>query len=345
MSTKATPIGHSQAGRTTYGDISQRTATWAAVEMLSHAQPILCLQKYGQNKPIPKNKADNVTFRRPVPFAVSTTQLTEGVTPAPKRMQYEDVPATLGQYGDLVEISDKVNDLNEDPVLKNAAQLAGEQAAETVEMITWGVIIAGTTVFYDAAAHTARSDVDDVMTTPRQRAITRYLNAMRGKKLTEMLSATPNIATTPVDAAFVALSHTDCEADLRDMTNFFPTESYGTMKPMMYEKGKVEDVRYVQTPLLVPWEDAGGTASTNSVKSKSGTSADVYPVIYLAREAYGLVPLKGPQAITPKVLNPDIPDKSDPLGQRGYVSWKTYYTCVILNDTWMARLEVAVTDL
>ena len=56
---------------TTYGDISQRTAAYAAVEMLSHAEPILVLSKFGQSKPLPKNKADNVKFRRPIPFAVA----------------------------------------------------------------------------------------------------------------------------------------------------------------------------------------------------------------------------------------------------------------------------------
>ena len=45
---------------TDYGQISQRTAAWAATEMLSHAEPIIVLGKFGQTKPIPKNTADNV---------------------------------------------------------------------------------------------------------------------------------------------------------------------------------------------------------------------------------------------------------------------------------------------
>jgi len=77
----------------TYGDISQRTAVWAAVEMLAHAEPILVLSKYGQPKPMPKNKANAVKFRRPIPYTVSTTTLTEGVTPASQNMRYEDVSA------------------------------------------------------------------------------------------------------------------------------------------------------------------------------------------------------------------------------------------------------------
>jgi N4-gp56 family major capsid protein len=57
------------------------------------------------------------------------------------------------------------------------------------------------------------------------------------------------------------------------------------------------------------------------------------------------VPLKGQSAMTPTVLNPGTPSKSDPLGQRGYVGWKTWFNAVRLNETWMSRLEVAASNL
>jgi len=78
--------------------------------------------------------------------------------------------------------------------------------------------------------------------------------------------------------------------------------------------------------------------------SADASHADVYPILYFARDAYGTVALKGQNAITPTVINP-TPTKSDPLGQRGSVGWKTMQTAVILNDAWMARLECAVTAL
>ena len=70
-------------------------------------------------------------------------------------------------------------------------------------------------------------------------------------------------------------------------------------------------------------------------------------------EAYGLTPLKSSkdsmgknnQAITPTVINPGTIDKSDPLGQRGFIGWKAYFNAVRLNETWMARLEVAASVL
>jgi N4-gp56 family major capsid protein len=40
------------------------------------------------------------------------------------------------------------------------------------------------------------------------------------------------------------------------------------------------------------------------------------------------------------VVNPK-PSDSDPLAQRGHVSWKGMQTAVVLNDAFMIRCEVA----
>jgi N4-gp56 family major capsid protein len=76
-----------------------------------------------------------------------------------------------------------------------------------------------------------------------------------------------------------------------------------------------------------------------------GTNVNVYPIIYVAKESYGLIPLKGSNAITPKVLNPDTPRGGDPLGQKGSVGWKSYFVAKVLNEDWLVRAEVAATDL
>lgn len=329
---------------TTYGDISQRTAAWAAVQALSHATPILVLSKFGQHKPLPRNKADNVKFRRAVPLAISTATLTEGVTPTGQQLRYEDVSVTLGQYGDVIKITDRVHDLSEDPVLKDASILSGEQAAETTEMVIWGVVKAGTNVVYTNG--TARNAVNTVISLNAIRKAVRTLKQNRGRQHTSMLSGSPDYGTSPIEGGYIAFGHTDNEADVRNLPGFIPVAEYGSRKPLCPEElGTVENVRFILTPLLEPFEDAGGTASTNSTKSTTGTSADVYPLIITAKEAYGLVPLKGEGAITPAVLNPGTPSKSDPLGQRGYVSWKTYFACVRLNESWMVRIETAVSAL
>lgn len=328
--------------RTTYGSISQRTAAHAVLDMLGHAEPVNILAKFGQVKAAPKNKSETIVFRRAIPFAPALTPLAEGVTPTPHRIQFEDVPVTLKQWGDLVEITDKVEDLSEDPVLAVATKLAGEQAGATLEQVIWGVLRGGTSVFYANGA--ARNQVNTPISLNKQRAVTRYLARMKAKRLTGILGGSVNVGTTPIEAAYVALCHTDCESDIRNLPGFVPVAEYGARTVVSpYEVGSVENVRYVGSPDLGVFADAGGASST--MVSTSGTNADVYPIIFVGEDAYGLVPLKGKESITPTVINPGDIDKSDPLGQRGYVGWKGWFNAVRLNETWMARLEVAVTKL
>jgi N4-gp56 family major capsid protein len=77
--------------------------------------------------------------------------------------------------------------------------------------------------------------------------------------------------------------------------------------------------------------------------STTGVSADVYPVLYLAKDAVGVVPLKGKDSMSIMVVNPK-PAAGDPLGQRGTAGWKVMHTAVILNDLWLVRAEVAATN-
>lgn len=327
---------------TKYGDISQRTAAYAEKTMLEHAEPILVLEKFAQTKPLPKNTADNIKFRRPIPYNVSTTQLVEGVTPVPKQLQYEDVPVTLGQYGDVIEITDKVHDLAEDPVLRDAAMLAGEQAAETKELILWGALKAGTNVAYSGGA--ARANVNAAITLNLLRNATRNLKSQRAKPITSMVSASPKYATEAVAPAFIAFAHTDTEQDFRDLDGFTPVERYGTYSPVSdNECGKVEQIRVILSPVLEPYAGAGANSSGAMVETANAT--DVYPIVIVSKNSYATVPLKGAGSMSPRVVNPDRIDKSDILGQRGYVGWKMYFAALILNEAWVQRIEVGVTAL
>lgn len=329
---------------TEYGDISRAQAAHVVKKALDHAEPVLVLQKFGQIHPIPKNKSEKIHWRRPVPFAAATTPLTEGVTPAAKQMQYERIEATLNQYGDVVELTDRVSDLAEDPVLAETSELLGEQAAETTEKLLWGILRAGTSVFYDTKAHTARNEVNTPITRTRQDAIVRFLKAQKGKKHTKMLSGSVKVGTVPIRASYVAFAHTDIQADIESMEGFVPVESYGTTQPLCAEElGAVGEVRYIISPTLDSFADAGGAKGT--MVSTTGTSADVYPIIFVARNSFGIVPLSGKEAVHPYVLKPGVARGGDPLGQRGTIGWKTYWQGKILNELWMARLEVGATDL
>lgn len=323
---------------TTYGDISPRTAAYAEKELLKRGLPFLVLEKFGQAKPLPSNSTKVMKFRRYSALPNTPVTLTEGVTPASQQLSVVDVTATLAQYGGLTTISDVILDTHEDNTLNEAVNLLGEQAAQMIEKMRFGVLKAGTNVLYANGA--ARNAVNTAISLTLQRRAVRALKRQNARFITSIVRSTPSYGTEAVAPGYVALIHPDLEADVRGLSGFVPAEKYGSMTPWENELGKVEDVRYVSSTIFEPWADAGG--AKGAMLSTTGTNADVYPVLYVARDAYGIIALKGMFALTPMVVNPK-PSDSDPLAQRGHVSWKAYQTAVILNDAWMVRGEVAAT--
>jgi N4-gp56 family major capsid protein len=332
--------------QTTYGDISPAVAASAAVEMLKRGQPNLVIQQFLQSKPLGKNQTDTMKFRRYERLSAATTALTEGVTPTGSTPTKTDYSATLGQYGDFLELTDKIADMHTDPVLKEYSGMLGEQAALTLDTLAFNILKAGTNLIRANGA--ARTDINTPLTLNLQRKAVRALKRQYGEKITSKISSSAKFNTESVKPAYIGLVHPDMTFVIRDMVGFKDVVDYGGgMDMYMGEIGSVEEVRYIESTVFAPWADGGGAkaGSGTTMISTAGTLADVYPVLYLARDCAGAVALKGANAITPGVLNPGVMREGDPLGQRGYVSWKTYYTAVILNQSFMVRVECAIPEL
>jgi N4-gp56 family major capsid protein len=321
-----------------FGDISPRTAAFAAKELLKRGLPYLILEKFGQSKPLPGNSSKTMKFRRYNALDSTPTALAEGVTPASQSLTVTDVTANLSQYGSRIQITDVIIDTHEDPVLSESVTLLGEQAAQMIEKMRYGVLKAGTNVVYANGA--LRTAVNTPLSITTQRKATRALKRQNGRPITNVVKSTAAWGTEAVAPGFIGLCHPDLESDIRSMPGFVPAEKYGSMTPFENELGKVEDVRYLTSTIFDSFPSAGG--DKGAMLSGDGVKADVYPVLYLAANAYGVVALKGMHAVTPMVVNPK-PSDSDPLGQRGHAAWKSMQTAVILNDAWMVRAEVAAT--
>lgn len=343
---------------TTYGDISPAVAAYAVVRMLKRAMPLLVFEKFGQVYPLPTNSTQTAKFRRYflsgstgaagsgngdffTPLA--TTPLVEGVTPEGRILAKQDYTVTLQQYGDYITITDVVMDTHTDNVLREATDVLGENAAETIETLRFNVLKAGTNVAY-ANQVAGRSSVAAKITLADQRRVTTALNRQNAKKITSVVASTPDYGTASVEAGYVAVVHPDLETDIREMSGFKPVADYGPhTSPWEGEIGSVEQVRYVATTVAKPFEGAGVAVGATGLRSNGGTNVDVYPVLFFARDAFGIVPLKGHTSMTPMVVNPK-PAPGDPLAQRGTVGWKLWNGTVILQEAFMLRLEVGATE-
>jgi N4-gp56 family major capsid protein len=301
--------------------------------------------RFGQSKSIKKRSGTQMIFRRYNALAPATTPLTEGVTPAGKQLSKTDVTVTLNFYGDYVTIPDVVDMTVEDDVLVEAKQIQGEQAGETLDILTRDVLVAGTSVLYPAGV-TARASIadDDFVDEDILKRAQRFLKRNNGKFISEMISASTGVGTQPVWKAFAAITHPDVEMYLRSLSNYKNVGDYSDAKRAEEgEDGSFQNLRFFCSTNAKVYQDAGGAvgAGTKRAYSTSGTNADVYTILVFAQNAYGVTRLgdKGIEAIVQPFGSGGT---ADPLKQRATSGWKTQYASVILQDLWMVRLEFAL---
>lgn len=341
----------------TYSLVPSRNLIMAEREMLKHAMPIKVLSTFGMQKQIPQNKTDTVVFRRALPIdagsngapniTASNYLLQEGVTPGSRTITYQDVQVTLQQYGVLMKLSRKAEAMYEDDIPGDMVKLVGEHMASLEELIAYGVVRGGTNVVY--ANGSARNSVNTAITLNKLRQAARQLESAFAQLVTEKLAASVNYGTSAVEPAYLVFIHTDMEADFRNLTGFVPVAKYGSQKPVHErEIGAVERFRIITSPYFKPFLTAGGSITAGTFLSNggtSGTTADVYPSMVVAQEAWGQVALKGMGAIEPIYLPAKQITHANPMGQFGYVGANFYKNAVRLNENWMVRIESACSAL
>ena len=304
----------------------------------------MILERFGQVDPQGMNKSLTRKWRRLEALPQAIAPIAEGVAPAGQALIVTDVQVTLEQYADAIPFSDVLQDTIEDDTIADMAKLAGQQAAETKEVIRFNALKAGTNVFFGGTG-TTRATVNGTLTRALLRRVYRSLKRNRAEFISEIIAPTAKIATEPVAPAFFACMHTDMDADAKDITGFSPIEKYSDpSKALPGEIGKAENFRFICSDLFSPWLAAGANGSTYLTNGGTGTGlADVYPVLVFGKDAYGIVPMQGKNAVKIYIVNPTA-TSSDPVAQKGSVGWKMHDGCVILNDLHMARIEVGASQ-
>ena len=350
----------------TYGSIGNATAGWYSRKLLRHAMPVLILERYGVTKTLPRNETKIIQFRRSKAFSPATTPLTEGVTPSGSDFGYDEVTALIQQYGDWAPITDVVKDTSKDPVLRDMSERQGEQIGETRELLMWDIVRAGTNVAYGGdVANRGAVTKTSILNATKQRSQVTMLDQLKAKKFTAVLKGSENYETYPIEPSYVAVCHSNLNHTIRDLRGsnsndtFVPHSRYGQAMKMSSprEIGAFEDTRYVTSPDLPPHLAAGADIAADDQAAWYHSAAaggtkkyDVYPILFLGRDSFGCIALRGMKdrqgkkvsglPVRPAVLQPGTPRGGDPIGQRGSIGWSMYFCCVILNDTWLRRLEV-----
>jgi len=346
-----------------YNIPQSRNLIRAAQGMLEHAQPIIVLGDFGEQKEMPENATDTLVFRRVLPFGASTSGsginnsqyvgtpqvnannfvLAEGVTPNSNTISFQDVSVTLQNFGLLFKFSSKVENLYEDDIPGEMTKLVGETMGEILELVRFGIVKAGTSVVY--ANGSSRASVNSPISLNRLRQCVRVLESNRARRVTQRVAPGVDFGVKAVQPAYIVFVHTDAESDVRNLPGFSKVEEYGQFKPIHdREIGAVEQFRFITSPLLSAFAGAG-SSTLNGCVSIGGSNVDVYPFIIIGESAWGQVALKGQKGISPTMISSKTINHANPLGMFGYVGASTWFNAVRLNESFMTRLECGVQSL
>lgn len=301
--------------------------TYYDKRLLEFAKTKFVFAKFGQKRPIPEHSGKKVEFRRFDTFDPNLVigGLTEGVTPESQSLAQGYVEAEVKGYGAWVEVSDVLKRTSYDEVMKNSSQLLGEQLGTAADWVTRDVLNSGTNVQF-VNGKTARDALTaaDVLTVDEIRKAVRTLKSNKARMFTGSGRRPHYICIVGPFATY------DLQTDplWQDVSKYSNAEQIYNG-----ELGRLFGVVFVESTEAKVFEGAGAG------------SADVHTSIIFGENAYGVVDIGGSTGAIQTYIN-DLGSAgtADPLHQRASVGAKIEaYAAVILNDSWIVRIEHGVT--
>lgn len=298
----------------TYGNLTAEQRTFYDRTLLSRLLPNLTFLKYGQKRPMPKNKGDKINFRRFNSLDVPANSLTEGVTPDGDNLSITAVTATVAQEGNWVRLSDKISMVGIDPVLTEAAALMGENAAETLETRCADVIFKGTSQQYAGGAASAAAI-----------AAGKVVNSEEIKKAVRTLRN--NNAKTMEGGYYIGFCDPSVAYDLQNDALWQDISKYnGAQNIMNGEIGRIHGVRFILTTMC----------PTDATTATAGT---LHKTLIVGKDAYGVVDVDGSSKPEIIIKPTGSAGADDPLNQRASVGWKAMAVTVRLQELAMVCIQ------
>lgn len=306
--------------------------------LLLRAIPNLVHVLFGKRSAIPKNAGEKMTFTRVSKFPVASTPLSEGVNPAAVDAGRDKVTATVQPYGQGTKISGLKELTEQSAVLNDISDALGDNMGESLDVVCRDTINGGSSALY-ANSVTGRANVITAVSKDDLDKLIIQLASGEAKPQTTMYKP-ENGGLTAIEACFPVIVHPHLKAQIRTVcgSNFTPTKDYPAGTPLFPgEFGSYDNLRFIATTNAKIWADSGAAVGTSGLRSTSGANVDVYSILAIGRDAFGVVPLADTDNV--KLIVHTKEEAGGLLDMYGTAGWKAYVDYVILNDSFMARLE------
>lgn len=311
-------------------DVGQKIVMKELIDILKQK---LLWYKTAKVHPVTKgSNSKTVVFRGFNRLALALTPLNEGVTPAGSNLTMNSVTAVLSQYGDFTTITDVAEFLYDRSMIKDASDVLGIQATETIDTTIMNVVAAGTNVMYGDGTVSARASLQNLASqVTTTTLITRAVRFLERNNV-EKFGPQPIIGS-----AYAYVLHPDCAADLRLDSNFISAVNYSSPTPSNEYRGDLftGELGYWQGVRIIP------TTMAPVYALASASSTNVYGNICFGKGAYAVSEFSG--GLKTYIHTGGVQDTSDPLEQRSTVGWKWEGVAAILDNNRIVRQEVVAT--
>lgn len=287
--------------------------------LLERLNDSIFFMKYGKKTPIPKNAGATTSWRRLEMPAVTTTAITEGVTPNGIDLTINKVSATVQQFGTFTKLTDFIDLAGLDPLLTEVSQMFGEHAGLTMDIIVRDILAAGTNAQFanNRASRAALVAGDKITAAEIQKArATMVKNNVKKIKL-------PN-----GNMGYLAFVHPDTVTQIFNLQEWKDQNTY--VDPKNREEGIVGQMYgiYFMEATTAPTFTNGGSGGNLAGKS----------ILIIGDGAFGIPDIAG--SSKPEILVFGDGSTENPLALYKTVAWKSTFTAARLNESCILRLEV-----
>jgi N4-gp56 family major capsid protein len=320
---------------TSPASIADQYQTYFSKKLLEYAVQSLRKAEFANQAPLPKNAgAKSIRFFRfgepdaTLDGSTGIQTLTEGTAMAASKyreLTLEYVDATLVQYGQVIGMTDILNNTSLLNMMSQASKTNGEDAALHMD-----------TIVRDELVNTGDADESDSRTKRYSGGAATFaalagLTNDEGKTAaTDALDAVTNLKINrapQIGGQYVCVAPPQVTRDLMNDTDWLQAHKYSDVQPLYKgEVGSFHGTRFI--------EDTNPYIEDDGTKGTYNSGGNVFTSFFLGGDAYGVPQLAGDSPKSPQVLITDGPDKSDPLNQLVTVGWKVFWTAKVLNSNY-----------
>lgn len=302
-----------QMTRTNGTDVMQ---VYNVRKTLEFSKPKLVYPQFGAPDMVMRRKGQTASWLKFDKLSIPSSTLDDSPTWSPETVTDSTVTATLELWGNGVELVEALDETSFLDLPMEYKKLVGQNAGETINQKVRNILVAGTSVNYANQAAARQNlissdyiDLDDILDTVQ--SLETADAPMIGEEFVSVIS--PYVKTRLMkDTAF------------REAVRYLAKDS----SLFTGEVANIDGVRFVRTSTA---PSVSSTGSNNSIASLEQT-------IILGEGAYGIA----------RLLPGDFDVVVTPPGGHGdeykvktSIAWKVYLKAVILQQTYMRRLESA----